>query len=103
MRSIDNVFIVVDIGRLSFTNDKGTDLKSIYNYVVSNLDKRWEKTLDAWKCVTRFMGKLYPTVEEYITAKEQALVTKTETLEIHDEEKGGEPDLLEQNILEKKK
>lgn len=102
MRSIDNVFIVVDIGRLSFTNDKETDLKSIYNYVVSNLDKRWVKTLDAWKCATRFMGKLYPTVEEYIAAKEQALVTKTETLEIHDEEKGGEPDLLEQNILEKK-
>ena len=84
MRLIDNIFIVVDIGRLSFiTNDKETDLKSIYNYyIVSNLDERWRKTLNAWKCVTRFMGKLYPTIEEYIAAKEQILVIKTEVLEI---------------------
>lgn len=88
MRSIDNVFIVVDIGRISFTNDKETDLKSVYNYVASNLDEKWRKALDAWKCATRFMGKLYPTIEEYIAAKEQTLVTKTEVLEIHDEEKG---------------
>lgn len=87
MRSIDNVFIVVDIGRISFINDKETDLKSIYNYVVSNLDEKWRKALDVWKCATRFMGKLYPTIEEYMAAKEQALVTKTEVLEIHDEEK----------------
>jgi hypothetical protein len=46
------------------------------------LDERWRKTLDAWKCVTRFMGKLYPTIEEYIAAKEQILVIKTEVLEI---------------------
>lgn len=101
MRSIDNVFIVVDIGRLSFTNDKETDLKSVHNYVVSNLDKKWEKVLNAWKCATRFMGKLYPTIEEYITVKEQAFKTKTEALEIHDEEKG-EHESLEQDILEKK-
>lgn len=103
MRSIDNVFIVVDIGRLSFTNDKETDLKSVHNYVVSNLDKekKWKKTLNAWKCATKFIGKLYPTIEEYMTAKEQTLVTKTETLEIHGEEKG-EHELLEQDVSEKK-
>ncbi|XP_050452064.1 tRNA (guanine(6)-N2)-methyltransferase THUMP3-like [Cataglyphis hispanica] len=101
MRSIDNIFIVVDIGRLSFTNDKEADLKSIHNYVVSNLDKRWKKTLDAWKCATRFIGKLYPTIEEYTTFKEQAFVTKTEALEIQNEEKG-EHEPSEQDVSEKK-
>ena len=85
MRSVDNIFIVADIGRLSFitSNDKETDLKSVYNYyIVSNLNERWRKILDAWKYVTRFMGKLYPTIEEYIAAKEQILLIKTEVLEI---------------------
>lgn len=101
MRSIDNIFIVVDIGRLSFTNDKETDLKSIHNYVVSSLDKRWKKTLDAWKYATRFMGKLYPTIEEYTIFKEQVFVTKTEALEIHNKEKE-EHEPSEQDVLEKK-
>lgn len=101
MRSIDNVFIVADIGKLSFINDKETDLKSVHNYVVSSLDKRWEKTLNAWKCATRFIGKLYPTIEEYNAVKEQALVTKTEALEMHDEEKE-EHEPVEQDVPEKK-
>ena len=35
-----NLFIYYNIGRLSFINDKETDLKSIYNYIVS---KFWMK------------------------------------------------------------
>lgn len=82
MRSIDHIFIVADNGNLSFTNDMESDL-----HYISNLDmflnsvSRWKKPLDAWKYMTSFKGKLYPTIEEYAAAKEQNLLAKAKMLE----------------------
>ncbi|XP_011689457.1 PREDICTED: THUMP domain-containing protein 3-like [Wasmannia auropunctata] len=90
MRSIDHIFIVAENGTLSFTNDKESDLLRIRNYnldVLSNSDNIWNKTLEAWKCATSFKGKLFPTAEEYIEAKKQNLVEKTEMLEMRNKEK----------------
>ncbi|KAG5307653.1 THUM3 protein, partial [Pseudoatta argentina] len=90
MRSIDHIFIVADNGNLSFTNDKESDLLHIRSYnldILSNSDKIWKKTLEAWKCATSFKGKLYPTTEEHVEAKKEDLVAKTEMLELRNKEK----------------
>ncbi|XP_018303621.1 THUMP domain-containing protein 3 isoform X2 [Mycetomoellerius zeteki] len=90
MRSIDHIFIVAENGSLSFTNNKESDLLHIRNYnsdILSNSDKTWKKTLEAWKCATSFKGKLYPTTEEHVEAKKEDLVAKTEMLEMRNKEK----------------
>lgn len=88
MRSIDHIFIVADNGSLSFTNDKASDLRYISNLdMFSSSDIRWKKTLEAWKHMTNFKGKLYPTIDEYNVAKGQDLVAKAKMLEIRNKEK----------------
>ncbi|KYN20046.1 PREDICTED: THUMP domain-containing protein 3-like [Trachymyrmex cornetzi] len=104
MRSIDHIFIVADNGSLSFTNDKEPDLLQIRSYnldILSNSDKTWKKTLEAWKCATSFKGKLYPTNEEYVEAKKEDLVAKTEMLEMRNKEKG-KKDPYDWNVSEMK-
>lgn len=88
MRSIDHIFIVADYGSLSFTNDKESDLLYIRNLdMFLNSDSKWKKPLEAWKHMTSFKGKLYPTIEEYAIAKEQDIAAKAEMLEIRNKEK----------------
>ncbi|EGI66325.1 THUMP domain-containing protein 3 [Acromyrmex echinatior] len=104
MRSIDHIFIVADNGNLSFNNDKESDLLHIRSYnldILSNSDKIWKKTLEAWKCATSFKGKLYPTTEEYVEAKKEDLVAKTEMLEMRNKEKE-EKDPYDWNVSEMK-
>lgn len=102
MRSIDHVFIVADNGNLSLTNNKESDLLYISKLdMFSNSDNRWKKTLEAWKCMTSFKGKLYPTIEEYVVAKEQDLVAKAKMLEVRNKEKE-EKDPLDWDISEMK-
>lgn len=101
MRSIDNIFIVIDNRSLSLTHDKESDLLHIKKLdIFSNSDK-WKKTLETWKCMTSFKGKLYPTIEEYTVAKEQDLVVKAEMLALRNKEQK-EKDPLDWNVSEMK-
>jgi hypothetical protein len=87
MRSIDNIYIVADVARYSFgqsEQDKKADLESLGDSIRKNTNLM--RGLDAWKRVTDFKGKLYPTIEEYTTAKEQILAAKTEMLETNNKE-----------------
>ncbi|KAL0107957.1 hypothetical protein PUN28_014900 [Cardiocondyla obscurior] len=102
MRSIDHIFIVADNGQLSLTNDKESDLLHIRNSdMFLKSDSRWKKTLEAWKCMTAFKGKVYPTVEEYNAAKEQDLVVKAKMLEMRNKKKE-EKDALDWDVSEMK-
>jgi len=88
MRSIDNIYIVADAAQYSFgqsKEDKKIDLELLGDSIRKNTNLM--KGLDAWKRVTNFKGKLYPTIEEYTVAKEQALAAKTEMLETNNKEK----------------
>ena len=67
MRSIDNIFIIGDVRKFSFTpDDRESDLTMIKNTVLN--DMKLEKYLNAWKEVSRYPGKIYPTAEEWKTA-----------------------------------
>lgn len=91
MRSIDHIFIVADNGNLSLTNDTESDLHYISNLdMFSNSVSRWKKPLEAWKYMTNFKGKVYPTIEEYAVAaaaKEQNLAKAKIETRIKEEEK----------------
>ncbi|XP_043683378.1 THUMP domain-containing protein 3-like isoform X2 [Vespula pensylvanica] len=64
MRSIDNIFIVGSILKLMFDGiNKEADLKLCTNVVHNNV--KLEKALNAWKSITQFPGKVYPTINEY--------------------------------------
>ncbi|KAF7381682.1 hypothetical protein HZH68_015555 [Vespula germanica] len=64
MRSIDNIFIVGSILKLMFDGiNKEADLKLCTNVVYNNV--KLEKALNAWKSITQFPGKIYPTINEY--------------------------------------
>lgn len=68
MRSIDNMFIVADVSKFEFSgNNKEMDLQLFKNAVHNNM--KLEKTLDIWKHVTGFQGKIYPTTDEYNLAE----------------------------------
>nr|XP_003700964.1 PREDICTED: THUMP domain-containing protein 3-like isoform X2 [Megachile rotundata] len=68
MRSIDNIFIVADVRKFEFVGTtKETDLQLIKDSV--NNGMKLEKCLNAWKSVTAFRGKIYPTSEEYTLAQ----------------------------------
>ncbi|RLU23553.1 hypothetical protein DMN91_003758 [Ooceraea biroi] len=88
MRSIDNIYIVADTARYSFGQSKESKKADLELFVDSvNKSTNLSKGLDAWKRATNFKGKLYPTIEEYNVAKEQALAAKTEVSEIDNEKK----------------
>lgn len=102
MRSIDHMFIVADNGSLSFANDKEADLLYIRNLdMFTTSDSRWKKTLEAWKCMTSFKGKLYPTIEEYAVAKEEDLAARAKMLEMRNKKKE-EKDPLDWDVSEMK-
>ncbi|XP_015173673.1 PREDICTED: THUMP domain-containing protein 3-like [Polistes dominula] len=64
MRSIDNIFIVGSVLRLKFDGtNKENDLKLCKD--ATRNDLKLEKALNAWKNVTQFPGKMYPTINEY--------------------------------------
>ncbi|XP_053973565.1 tRNA (guanine(6)-N2)-methyltransferase THUMP3-like [Hylaeus volcanicus] len=64
MRSIDNIFIVADVRQFVFTEtSKETDLQLFKDAVQNSI--KLEKCLNAWKRITGFQGKIYPTAEEY--------------------------------------
>lgn len=68
MRSIDNVFIVADVRQFEFSGaSKDNDLQLFKDAV--HKDMKLEKALNAWKFVTNFQGKIYPTNEEYNLAE----------------------------------
>jgi len=93
---------VADYGSLSFTNDKESDLLYIRNLdMFLNSDNKWKKPLEAWKHMTNFKGKLYPTIEEYAIAKEQDIAAKAKMLEIRNKEKE-DKDPLDWDVSEMK-
>lgn len=68
MRSIDNIFIVGSVLKLNFDGiNKDADLKLCTNVVHDNV--KLEKVLNAWKSITGFSGKVYPTIDEYEEAR----------------------------------
>ncbi|XP_017759751.1 PREDICTED: THUMP domain-containing protein 3-like [Eufriesea mexicana] len=76
LRSVDNVFIVADIRRFEFLGDnKEADLQ-LFKDAVYN-DMKLEKTLNAWKHVTGFQGKIYPTPDEYNLAEKDRKLCNT--------------------------
>ncbi|XP_015439617.1 PREDICTED: THUMP domain-containing protein 3-like [Dufourea novaeangliae] len=78
MRSIDNIFIVADVRKFKFSeSDKEADLQLFKDSVLSSM--KLEKTLNAWKRVTDFQGKVYPTIAEYSVAEKDRKLTNTNT------------------------
>ncbi|XP_078048032.1 tRNA (guanine(6)-N(2))-methyltransferase THUMP3 [Augochlora pura] len=76
LRSIDNIFIVADVRKFKFNeSDKETDLQLLKNSVHN--DMKLEKGLNAWKCVTGFQGKIYPTLEDYNMAEKARKLSNT--------------------------
>ncbi|EFN86889.1 THUMP domain-containing protein 3 [Harpegnathos saltator] len=78
MRSIDNILIVADVRTFTFHDtdkeaDKEANLELFKDAVQKHMNLN--KALDMWKRVACFMGEIYPTLEEYNSAKEQAAVT----------------------------
>lgn len=64
MRSIDNIFIIGNVLKLSFCGtDKEADLQLCKDAVHNNM--KLEKALNMWKHVTQFSGKIYPSINEY--------------------------------------
>ncbi|XP_043802979.1 THUMP domain-containing protein 3-like isoform X1 [Apis laboriosa] len=76
MRSIDNMFIVADVSKFEFSgNSKEMDLQLFKNAVHNNM--KLEKTLDIWKHITGFQGKIYPTIDEYNLAEKDRKLCNT--------------------------
>ena len=76
MRSIDNILIVADVRKFEFLGtSKEADLQ-LFKDAVNN-EIRLEKCLNAWKYVTGFQGKLYPTTDEYNAAGKDRKLSNT--------------------------
>ncbi|XP_076277200.1 tRNA (guanine(6)-N(2))-methyltransferase THUMP3 [Lasioglossum baleicum] len=76
LRSIDNIFIVAYVTKFKFTESgKDADLQLFKDSVHNSM--KLEKGLDAWKCVTGFHGKLYPTIEDYNAAEKDRKPSNT--------------------------
>lgn len=76
MRSIDNIFIVGDVKKFEFNGtDKEADLQLFKDAVNNNM--KLEKALNAWKSVTKFHGKIYPTIEEYNLVEKDRKLSNT--------------------------
>lgn len=101
MRSIDNIFIVADVRKFEFTKtNKEADLELFKDAVHNKM--KLEKSLNAWKHITGFQGKLYPTTEEYNAAEKdrQFLNTLTESITCKGRKRGQDPsDAKEDEIL----
>ncbi|KAF7989663.1 hypothetical protein HCN44_008337 [Aphidius gifuensis] len=88
LRSIDNVHIVGDVRYLEFDPENAElnlqrVIDSSHNY------KQLKKCLNAWKSITKYPGKLYPTHQEYESAVSQYNVKKEENKNLIVEEKRG--------------
>ncbi|XP_076224640.1 tRNA (guanine(6)-N(2))-methyltransferase THUMP3 isoform X2 [Nomia melanderi] len=78
MRSIDNIFIIADVRKFEFTGSgKEADLQLFKDSVHNSM--KLEKSLDAWKSITSFQGKIYPTIEEYNIAEKDRKLSNTVT------------------------
>lgn len=101
MRSIDNVYIVADVRKFEFSgNSKEADLQ-LFKDAVHN-DMKLEKALNAWKSITGFQGKIYPTTDEYnIAEKDRKLCNITVTpITVKGRKRGQDPsDTKEDEIL----
>ena len=76
MRSIDNIFIVGDVRKFEFNGtNKETDLQLFKDAVNNNM--KLEKALNAWKSITEFHGKIYPTIEEYNSVEKDCKLSNT--------------------------
>ncbi|CAL7936587.1 unnamed protein product [Xylocopa violacea] len=76
MRSIDNVFIVTDVRKFEFGGiSKEADLQ-LFKEAVHN-DMKLEKALNAWKHITGFQGEMFPTIEQYNSAKKDYALSNT--------------------------
>lgn len=64
MRSIDNIFVISDVRELDFSKDDVDSDMALIKEAVNN-EMRLEKGINAWKRVTSFRGKVYPTFEEF--------------------------------------
>ncbi|XP_076235804.1 tRNA (guanine(6)-N(2))-methyltransferase THUMP3 [Calliopsis andreniformis] len=79
MRSIDNILLIADVRKFSFSGtDKEADLQ-LFKDAVHN-DMKLEKCLNAWKRITGFSGKIYPTTEEYDIAEKNRKLSNTDTV-----------------------
>lgn len=101
MRSIDNVYIVADVRKFEFSgNSKEADLQ-LFKDAVHN-DMKLEKALNAWKSITGFQGKIYPTTDEYnVAEKDRKLCNTTVTpIAVKGRKRGQDPsDTKEDEIL----
>ncbi|XP_033191901.2 tRNA (guanine(6)-N(2))-methyltransferase THUMP3 isoform X1 [Bombus vancouverensis nearcticus] len=101
MRSIDNVYIVADVRKFEFSgNSKEADLQ-LFKDAVHN-DMKLEKALNAWKSITGFQGKIYPTTDEYnVAEKDRKLCNTTVTpITVKGRKRGQDPsDTKEDEIL----
>ncbi|CAK9826149.1 tRNA (guanine(6)-N2)-methyltransferase THUMP3 [Anthophora retusa] len=101
MRSIDNVFIVADVRKFEFTETSKKDDLQLFKDTVHN-DMKLEKCLNAWKRITGFQGKIYPTAEEYNSVEKDRKLSNTvvESTTVRGRKRGQDPaDAKEDEIL----
>ncbi|KOC59844.1 THUMP domain-containing protein 3 [Habropoda laboriosa] len=101
MRSIDNVFIVADVRQFEFTGTNKEAHLQLFKDAVHN-DMKMEKSLNAWRHITGFQGKIYPTNEEYNLAEKDCKVSNTivESSTVKGRKRGQDPsDTKEDEIL----
>lgn len=98
MRSIDNIFIVADVRKFEFSGiSKEADLQ-LFKDAVRN-DMKLEKALNAWKNITGFQGKIYPTTDEYNRAEKDRKLCNTIVTPIKGKKRGQDPSDTEKDEI----
>ncbi|KAK9303574.1 hypothetical protein QLX08_004793 [Tetragonisca angustula] len=98
MRSIDNIFIVADVRKFEFSGiSKEADLQ-LFKDAVRN-DMKFEKALNAWKNITGFQGKIYPTTDEYNRAEKDRKLCNTIVTPIKGKKRGQDPSDTEKDEI----
>lgn len=90
--------------RLESNKEEGNKeerLRRIKNHVHKNM--HLEKTINAWKSATNFLGKIHVTTEEHAAEREQLLAAKAEELKISKKEEEEYGDCIEIKIPKGKK
>ncbi|XP_063980656.1 tRNA (guanine(6)-N2)-methyltransferase THUMP3-like [Diachasmimorpha longicaudata] len=64
LRSVDNIYVVASIQYLTYNTENADTNLTLFKESVKTCSQL-KKCLNAWKEITRFPGKLYPTLEDY--------------------------------------
>ncbi|XP_011298493.1 THUMP domain-containing protein 3 [Fopius arisanus] len=88
LRSVDNIYVIASVNHFVFDAENKDSNLQTFKESVGNCSQL-KKCLDAWKEVTGFPGKLYPTIDEYQRAVEIYKVKKEQNTINVDEKNAG--------------